>query len=47
MKIPFQRFLLTWRGRLVEQEQEMNPDKILSIGIPLAGGSEKLNRTGK
>lgn len=47
VEIPFKTFLLTWRGKVVEQEQEMNPDRILSIGISLAGGTEKLNPAGR
>eukprot|EP00884_Botryococcus_braunii_P023156 jgi/Botrbrau1/9524/Bobra.0211s0015.1 len=37
--IPFSRFLLTHRGKLVETRVEMNPDRIISLGISLAGGS--------
>ena len=47
MQIPFRKFLLTWRGKVVEQQQEMNPDRMLSIGISLAGGTDKLNPPGK
>ena len=32
------RFLLTWRGKLVDSEQQLNPQRIVSIGIALAGG---------
>lgn len=40
VEIPFSRFLLTWKGRLVETKTEMNPARITSIGISLAGGEE-------
>ena len=39
MTIPLARFLLTWKGRLVEQRVEMNPGRVLSVGIALAGGA--------
>lgn len=38
--IPLDRFLLTWRGKVVDTQMEMNPRRILSLGISLAGGSE-------
>ena len=34
------RFLLTWRGRVVESEVELNAHRITSVGISLAGGEE-------
>lgn len=40
VEIPLSRFLLTWRGKLVETKVEMNPRRIRSLGISLAGGSE-------
>lgn len=40
VEIPLQRFLLTWRGKLVETRVEMNPRRVISLGISLAGGSE-------
>ena len=40
MELPLKSFLLTWRGKLVEQHQEMNADRIVSLGISLAGGTE-------
>lgn len=40
VEIPFERFLLTWRGRVVDQEVEMNRGKILSLGISLVGGED-------
>lgn len=40
VEIPLDRFLLTWRGKLVETRMEMNPARITSIGISLAGGDE-------
>lgn len=36
--IPLHRFLLTYKGHLVEQHVEMNPARILSFGLSLAGG---------
>jgi NADH dehydrogenase [ubiquinone] 1 alpha subcomplex assembly factor 1 len=38
VEIPLDRFLLTWRGKLVEQEVEMNRARITGIGISIAGG---------
>lgn len=40
MQVPLSRFLLTWKGRLVESEVEMNPRHVVSIGVALAGGAE-------
>jgi hypothetical protein len=40
VEVPLERFLLTWRGKLVETRVEMNPKRILSLGISLAGGAE-------
>ncbi|GAB4817331.1 hypothetical protein N2152v2_004377 [Parachlorella kessleri] len=40
VEIPLDRFLLTWRGKLVETRVEMNPKRILSLGISLAGGAD-------
>jgi NADH dehydrogenase [ubiquinone] 1 alpha subcomplex assembly factor 1 len=35
--LPLERFLLTYKGRLVEMRTEMNPYRIISLGISLAG----------
>lgn len=43
--IPLDRFLLTWKGRLVESKMELSPQRIISLGISLAGG-EKLQHHG-
>ena len=40
VEIPLDRFLLTWRGKLVETRVEMNPKRVLSLGISLAGGAD-------
>ena len=32
------RFLKTWRGKVLESENEMNAAKVISLGISLAGG---------
>ena len=45
MDIPLDRFLLTWKGRLVESKMELSPQRIISLGISLAGG-EKLQHHG-
>ena len=47
VQIPFDSFTLTWRGKIVEQEQEMNAGRIMSLGISLAGGNTIVNRAGK
>ena len=43
--IPLSRFLLTWKGKLVESKMELNPQRIISLGVSLAGG-EKLQHEG-
>ena len=40
VSIPMSRFLLTWRGRVVESEVELNAHRITSLGVSLAGGEE-------
>lgn len=40
VEIPLDRFLLTWRGKVIEQHMEMNPGRITGIGVSLAGGDE-------
>ena len=36
--IPLDRFLLTWKGQLVEEKTEINAQRVISVGISLAGG---------
>ena len=38
MRLPFSRFLKTYRGRVVETESDMNTRTVLSLGLSLAGG---------
>ncbi|KAK9834154.1 hypothetical protein WJX81_003453 [Elliptochloris bilobata] len=38
VQVPLSRFLLTWKGRLVEERSAMNPERVVSLGIGLAGG---------
>lgn len=38
MAIPLDRFLLTWKGQLVEEKTEINAQRVISVGISLAGG---------
>lgn len=45
VEIPFQRFLLTWRGRVIEQPRAMSSGRVLSLGISLALG-DKLQKPG-
>ena len=40
VEVPLRRFLLTWKGRLVEERSEMNPARVFSLGIGLAGGPQ-------
>jgi NADH dehydrogenase [ubiquinone] 1 alpha subcomplex assembly factor 1 len=40
VEIPLDRFLLTWRGKVIEQRVEMNPGRITGIGVSLAGGDD-------
>jgi len=40
VEVPLSRFLLTWKGRLVEERSAMNPQRALSLGIGLAGGAQ-------
>ena len=37
VQIPLHRFLLTWKGKLVETKSEINARSVISIGISLAG----------
>jgi hypothetical protein len=34
------RFLLTWKGKVVEEVVELNAKRITSLGISLAGGEQ-------
>jgi NADH dehydrogenase [ubiquinone] 1 alpha subcomplex assembly factor 1 len=38
VRIPFARFIKTWRGKVVETDAELNSRRVLSMGISLAGG---------
>eukprot|EP00887_Chlorella_sp_A99_P007396 scaffold2.g7396.t1 len=38
VEVPLSRFMLTWKGRVVEEVVELNPKRITAIGISLAGG---------
>lgn len=38
VEIPLARFLLTYKGRLVETHVQMNRSRIVSFGLALAGG---------
>ena len=40
VEVPLTRFLLTWRGRVVEEAVEVNPRAVTTLGISLAGGEE-------
>ncbi|KAK9803259.1 hypothetical protein WJX72_001399 [[Myrmecia] bisecta] len=40
VRVPLDRFLLTWKGKLVETEVEMARQRVLSLGISLAGGED-------
>ena len=40
VEVPLDRFLLTWRGKVIEQRVEMNPARITGLGISLAGGDD-------
>jgi NADH dehydrogenase [ubiquinone] 1 alpha subcomplex assembly factor 1 len=40
VEVPLDRFLLTWRGKFVEQRVEMNPARVTGVGVSLAGGEE-------
>ncbi|EIE21937.1 NADH:ubiquinone oxidoreductase complex I intermediate-associated protein 30 [Coccomyxa subellipsoidea C-169] len=44
--LPMDRFLLTHKGRLVETRSEMNPHRIVSLGISLAAGGSDAEKTG-
>lgn len=37
VEVPLSRFLLTWKGKVVEEVVELHPKRITSIGISLAG----------
>lgn len=38
--MPLTRFLLTWKGKVVEEVVELNAKRITSLGISLAGGDQ-------
>jgi NADH dehydrogenase [ubiquinone] 1 alpha subcomplex assembly factor 1 len=40
VEVPLERFLLTWKGRLVEERSSMNPRRAISLGLGLAGGPQ-------
>ena len=40
MEVPLSRFMLTWKGRVVEEVVELNAKRITSLGISLAGGEQ-------
>jgi NADH dehydrogenase [ubiquinone] 1 alpha subcomplex assembly factor 1 len=40
VRLPLARFLKTWRGKLLDGEEEMNRTKVISFGISLAGGGQ-------
>ncbi|KAL4518110.1 hypothetical protein Ndes2526B_g01456 [Nannochloris sp. 'desiccata'] len=40
VEIPLNRFLMTWRGKVLEQQVEMHPGRITGLGISLAGGDD-------
>jgi hypothetical protein len=40
VEIPLSRFLLTWRGKVVEEVVELNAKRITTLGISLAGGDQ-------
>lgn len=44
--LPLDRFLLTHKGRLVETRSEMNPHRIVSLGISLAAGGSDAKKGG-
>lgn len=37
VEVPLGRFLQTWKGRLVDSEEQMNPGRIVGLGISVAG----------
>ena len=37
VEIPLTRFLLTWRGKVVEEKVELNAKRVTTLGISLAG----------
>ena len=47
MEIPLSRFLLTWKGKLVEEVVELNAKRITSLGISLAGGDQLQAQVGR
>lgn len=36
--VPMDRFLKTWRGRVMEHEHEMSASRVVGLGIAVAGG---------
>ncbi|KAK3257909.1 hypothetical protein CYMTET_33021 [Cymbomonas tetramitiformis] len=41
MQVDMKRFLLTWRGRVVQQPREMSKKRILSLGLSVGVGGVK------
>jgi len=41
VEIPLARFLQTWKGRLVDNEEEMNPGRIVGLGISVAASPQE------
>jgi NADH dehydrogenase [ubiquinone] 1 alpha subcomplex assembly factor 1 len=41
VEVPLERFLQTWKGRLVDSEDAMNPGRIVGMGISVAGAGER------
>ena len=40
VEVPLSRFLLTWRGKVVDEVVHMNRGRVISLGISLAGGAK-------
>mmetsp|Transcript_11316 Transcript_11316/g.19322 ORF Transcript_11316/g.19322 Transcript_11316/m.19322 type:complete len:230 (+) Transcript_11316:87-776(+) len=45
VEVPLKRFILTWRGRVIEQPLEMSTNRVVSLGLSLAIG-DKLQKPG-
>lgn len=38
VEIPLSQFLQTWKGRLVDSDEMMNPGRVMGFGISVAAG---------
>ena len=47
VEVPLEGFVLTWRGRPVGERVEMGRSKVVSIGLALLGGDDRVEEEGE